>query len=62
MWIIIIFDVDRDEKYGQLCLYLMLIMCIFYLQAVPTIQMCFNYWMFDLLFNFLFLTVRESGQ
>ena len=29
MWIIIIFDVNRDDNYGQLCLYLTLIMCIF---------------------------------
>ena len=35
MWMIIIFDVYGDENYGQLCLYLTLIMCIFALNPPP---------------------------
>ena len=62
MWMMIIFDVDRDENCCRLCLYLTLIMCIFALQVVPTMHTCFNYWTFDLLFNSLFFRFRESGQ
>ena len=54
---IIIVDVDRDENYGQLCSYLKLIMCIFYLKLVPTTNMCFNYCQFFLLF-----TIYYSGS
>ena len=59
---IIIFDVDRDENYGLLCLYLTLIVCIFTLQVPPTMHMCSNYLTFDLLFNYLFFRFRYSGQ
>ena len=62
MWIIIIFDMDKDEKYGQLCSYLTLIMYIFALQVIPTIQMCFNYMTFDLLFKYLFFRFRDYAQ
>ena len=51
------FDVDRDENYGRLCFYLMLIMCIFALQVFSTMQMCFNY----LTFGFC-LTLYSSGS
>ena len=60
MWMIIIFDVESDEKYGKLCIYLTLIMCIFDSQAFPKMHMCFNYQIFDLLFNYLFFRFRES--
>ena len=62
MWMIIIFEMDRDENYDQLCLYLTLIMCIFALQCVPTMNVCFNYLTFDLMFNFLLFRLRESKQ
>ena len=62
MCMIIIFDVDKDEKYCQFCLYLTLIICIFAFQTVPTIHMCFNYCKFRFLFNLLLLRFRESGQ
>ena len=62
MWTIIIFEVNRDDTYGGLCLYLTLIMCIFALQVLPTMHMCFNYLKFDFLFNYLFFRFRESGQ
>ena len=58
MCIIIIFDVDRDNNYGLLCLYLKLIMCIFAFQVFPTMHMCFNYFKFDLLYNSLFFSLR----
>ena len=37
-------------------------MFIFDLQVAPTINMCFNNLMFDLLFNYLLLSFRESIQ
>ena len=51
MWMMMIFDVDRDESFWCLCLYLVLIMCIFALKVFYAINMCFDYWIFDLLFN-----------
>ena len=62
MWMIIIFDLDRDDKYGRLCFYLKLIICILALQVVPTIHICFKYLTFDFLFNSLLFRFRESGQ
>ena len=62
MWMIIIFHMDRDENCGRLSLYLMLIVFIFVLQVFTKMLMCFNYFMFDLLFNYSFLRFRESGQ
>ena len=62
MWMIIIFDMDRDENCGRLSLYLMLIVCIFFLQVFTTMLMCFNYFTFDLSFNYSFLRFRGSGQ
>ena len=58
----IIFDVDRDDHYGRLCLYLTLIMCIFDLKPPPKMHMCFKYLTFDFLFNYLLFRFRESRQ
>ena len=62
MWMIILFDVDRDDKYSRLCLYLTLIMHIFALKVFPTINMCFNYWTSGFLFNYILLKFRYSRQ
>ena len=43
MCVLIIFDMYRDKNYGQLFLYLTLIICIFALQVVPTMHICFRY-------------------
>ena len=56
----IIFDLDKDENWCQLCLYLTFIMCIFALQVLPTTHMCFNYLKNYLLFNFSSFQFRES--
>ena len=37
-------------------------MCIFDLQVVPTIHMCFNYYTFDFLFNSSLFRFIESGK
>ena len=59
---IVIFDVDKYDNCGRLCLYLMLIMCIFALQVLPTMHMFLNYLAFGLLFNSLLFKFRESGK
>ena len=58
----IIFNVDRDDKYCLLCLYFTLIMRIYALKVVLTMHICFKYWIFDLLFNSSFFVFIESGQ
>ena len=62
LWMIIIFDMDTDEKYGRLCLYLTLIMCNFVLQVVPTIHICLNYLTFNLFLKYLLFRFRESTR
>ena len=59
MWMIIIFDVDRYDTYGRLCIYLTLLICIFDLKLPPIMHMCFNYLKFDLLLNYLYFRFRE---
>ena len=51
---------DRDENYGQLCLYVTLVMCICALQVLPTMHMRFNYWTFDLLSKYFLFRLREK--
>ena len=62
MTVMLIFDMDRGDNCCQLCLYLMLNMCIFALQVFPSIHMCFNYCTFDLLFNSSLFRLKESEK
>ena len=62
LWMIIIFDMDTDEKYGRLCLYLTLIMCNFVLQVVPTIHICLNYLTFNLFFKIFIIQVQRVNK